>query len=151
MTPRHCHFIKPGGQPCQASPMAGAPYCFWHAPDRSADVAEAGRLGGLRRKREKTVADTYAFEGIASVPDIRRVVEVAIVDTLALDNTVGRNRTLAYLCMVAIKLLETGELEERVATLEGAIHGQAALAAPVFDLEVTDDALLSFVPQEDLA
>jgi len=44
-------------------------------------------------------------------------------------------RTLAYLAMTAIKLLEVGELEQRLAALEAAIHGQKSLPESAFDVE----------------
>ena len=49
---------------------------------------------------------------------VRRILQIAVLDTLALDNSIARARTLAYLAQVSVKLLETGEVEERVAALE---------------------------------
>src|SRR4051812_45835099 len=46
------------------------------------------------------------------VVQVRRLIDIAILDTLALDNTVNRNRTLAYLAQTAVKLLDVGEHEE---------------------------------------
>ena len=60
----------------------------------------------------------FDFEGLDSVPKIRRLVEVAVVDTLGLENSVARNRTLAALAQAAVGLLEKGELEERFNALE---------------------------------
>ena len=47
------------GRQCGAPPIKGEPYCLWHSPEREDEAAEARRLGGLRRKRERTVAGTY--------------------------------------------------------------------------------------------
>jgi hypothetical protein len=85
------------------------------------------------------VAGAYEFSGLDSVAGIRRLVEVAAVDTLGLENSIARSRTLAYLAMVATKLLETGELEQRIASLEAAVHGQNALPEPVFNVEPDDE------------
>ena len=52
---------------------------------------------------------------------IRRLVEVAVVDTLGLENGVARNRAIAYLAQTASKLLEVGELEERLRAVETAL------------------------------
>ena len=41
-----------------------------------------------------------------------------------LDNSVARSRTLAYLAQVALKALETGELESRVAMQEAAVRSK---------------------------
>ena len=65
--------------------------CFWHTPERAEDVAEAQRLGGLRRKREKTLALAYDFEGLRDTNQVYRILEIALVDTLSLDNGVARD------------------------------------------------------------
>ena len=92
-----------------------------HSPDHAEEVAEARRLGGLRRRREVAVSGAYEFEGLQTVDQIRRLVAVAVVDTLSLENSIARSRTLAYLAQTALRLLEVGELEERVATLEASV------------------------------
>ena len=92
-----------------------------HSPEHAEEVAEARRLGGLRRRKEKAVSGAYDFEGLGSILRIRRLLEVAILDTLSLENSVARSRTLAYLAQVAVNLLEKGELESRLAAMEGAL------------------------------
>ena len=118
---------------CQAAPIKEGEHCFWHSPEYAEDVAEARRLGGLRRRREVAVSGAYEFAGLESVGGIRRILEVAVLDTLGLETSIARARTLAYLAMTAIKLLETGELEDRVAHLEHAMQGQRALPESEFD------------------
>ena len=61
--------------------------------------------------------------------------EIAVLDTLGLENSIARARTLAYLAMTAIKLLEVGELEQRIASLEAAVNGQKTPPESVFDVE----------------
>ena len=123
---------------CQAAPLREGDYCFWHSPEHAEDVAEARRLGGLRRRREVAVSGAYEFAGLQTVSDIRRILEIGVLDTLGLENSIARARTLAYLAMTAIKLLEVGELEQRLAALEAAIHGQKSLPESVFDVEPVD-------------
>ena len=48
----------------------------------------------------------------------------------------------------AAKLLETGELEQRIATLEAVVQGQQVLAQSVFDSEPTTS---DFTEVEDAA
>lgn len=98
--------------------MLGGEFCFWHSPEHAADVAEARRLGGQRRKREGIVSGAFEFDGLGSIATIRRLLEVAALDTLGLENSVARARTLVYLAQVASRLLEVGELEERIEALE---------------------------------
>ena len=74
--------------------MKGEPYCLWHSPDHEEEAREARRLGGLRRKREKTVAGAYEVSGLATVEDIRRLLEIAVLDALGLDNSLARARVL---------------------------------------------------------
>ena len=101
-------------------------------------MAEARRLGGLRRRREVAVSGAFDFVGLETVGDIRRLLEVTVLDTLGLENSIARARTLAYLATTAIKLLEVGELEQRLAALEAAVQGQKSLPESVFDAKPVD-------------
>ena len=122
---------------CQAAPVKDGDHCFWHSPEYAEDVAEAQRLGGLRRRREVAVSGAYEVNGLETVGDLRRLLVIASLDTLGLENSIARARTLGYLVGVAGKLLETGELEERLAALKAA-HGQKTLPESVFDAEPVD-------------
>ena len=119
---RTCCFRKEDGAPCRASPLRDGEYCLWHSPEHTEDVAEARRLGGLRRRKERTVASAYDFEGLETVGQIRRLVEVAAVDTLSQENSIARSRTLAYLAQVSVNLLEKGSLDERLRALEDSVR-----------------------------
>ena len=121
MVSRTCKFRKESGQPCGAAPLKDADYCLMHDPEHAEEVAEGRRLGGLRRRRERTISAAYDFEGLESIPKIRRLVEVAALDALGLDNSLSRCRALGYLAQVSISLLEKGEMEERLAAIEEAI------------------------------
>jgi len=119
---RTCSAVKESGERCRSAPLQEGDFCFWHSPDHAQEAQEARRLGGLRRRREKAVAGAYEFEGLGDVSQIRRLLEIAALDTLGLENSVARSRTLAYLAQVSVKLLEVGELEERVRELESVLH-----------------------------
>ena len=97
MQVRQCHYRMPDGRLCRAAPLLGEDFCLFHHPDREQEAAEVRKLGGLRRKRERAVAGVYEFQGLTTVGDIRRLLEVAALDTLSLENSVARARTLAYL------------------------------------------------------
>ena len=116
-----CAGELPDGRRCRSWPIRGEPYCLWHSPAREEEAADARRLGGLRRRREKAVSGAFDFVGLDSVQSIRRLLEIAAIDTLGLENSIVRSRTLISAAMAAAKLLETGELEARIATLEMAI------------------------------
>jgi hypothetical protein len=114
---RRCAF-ELAGRFCSAPPGRESTFCFWHDPGKADELAEAQRLGGLRRRRERTVAAAFDFTGLGSIEAIRRVLEVATTDALSLENSIARVRALISAALAAAKLLETGELEERLAALE---------------------------------
>ena len=122
MAQRVCRAIKEGGGPCEGTPMRDGEYCFWHSPEHREEAQEARRLGGLRRRRESVVSGSYEIEGLGSAAEIRRLLEIAVTDTLSLENSIARARAIAYLAQTAIRLLETGELADRVDQLEAAMQ-----------------------------
>ncbi len=122
MTARSCTARKDAGEPCRQAPLRDGDYCFWHDPDHAQEAAEARRLGGLRRRKENAVSGAFDYEGLESVGQIRRLLEVAVLDTLSLENSIARSRTLAYLAQVALKTLEACELQERLQALEAAVR-----------------------------
>src|SRR5437588_13118054 len=95
-----------------------------HDPANAEAMADARRLGGQRRKREATLAGVYDLSGLTSVEAVQRIIEIAVLDTLSLDNGVARNRTLLSGAQTALKALETGALAERVEALEAGIKRQ---------------------------
>jgi hypothetical protein len=115
---RACKALKEDGGRCQSPPLLDGDFCLMHSPEHAEEMAEARRLGGLRRRREKAVSGAYDFEGLADVGQVRRLLEIAALDTLSLENSVARSRTLAYLAQVALKALEVGEFEQRLDALE---------------------------------
>ena len=77
-------------------------------------------MGGLRRRKEGTVAVAYDLPGLDSVEGIRRLLEIVVTDGLGLDNSIARLRALISTAVAATNLLKVGELEDRVAALEAA-------------------------------
>jgi hypothetical protein len=117
-TYRRCSGKNAQGAPCQAHPRSDTGLCLWHDPELAEAAQEARRLGGQRRKREATVQAAYDLEGLGSIPEIRRIVEIAVTDLLGAENTVARARTLLSAAQMAANLLKTGELEERIENIE---------------------------------
>jgi hypothetical protein len=136
MVGRGCTHELADGRLCRATPLRDSPFCFWHDPDREEETHEARRLGGLRRRRERTVAGAYDFAGLGSIEAIRRILEIATLDALGLENSVARARVLIAAALGATKLLEAGELEERLAALEAAVRDRPGTAAePLFSVD----------------
>jgi hypothetical protein len=102
------------------APLLERAYCFAHDPERADDLAEARRLGGLRRRREGTLAVAYDLPGLDSVDGIRRLLDIVVADALGLDNGIARARVLISAAQAATKLLETADLESRIVLLEAA-------------------------------
>ena len=121
LSPRVCAFIKQGGDRCRVAPLADESYCFWHHPDHQEEATEARRLGGLRRRREKTLEGAYDVAGLDTVAGIRRVLEIAVLDALGLENSIARTRALVSVTLAAARLLEVGELEDRLQAVEAAL------------------------------
>jgi uncharacterized small protein (DUF1192 family) len=126
---RRCAYAKADGQPCQMAPLHERPYCFSHDPERAEDAADARRLGGLRRRKEGTIAVAYDLPGLDTVVGIRRLLDIVVTDGVGLDNGIARLRVLISTAVAAMNLLKVGELEERLAALEGVIGHRTAQAA----------------------
>lgn len=115
-----CTYVMPTGRLCRATPLRDEPFCFWHSPETAEEVAEARRLGGLNRRKRKTVGAIFGFRGLRTVEDNQALLETAAIESLALENTIARNRALGSFAATGAKLIEVGDLAERVAALEAA-------------------------------
>ena len=125
-----CQALTQNGRPCRAPALREGSQCFWHAPESGEAAAEARRLGGLRRRREGTIGGAYALEGFRTDADLQRVLELALTDTLELENSIARARALAHLVSVGVRVKETAEFEARLRALEVGVGREAADAGP---------------------
>jgi hypothetical protein len=125
MVNRGCTTVMPDGLLCRAPALRGKSVCYWHDPDKEEEAAESRRIGGLHRRKAKSVATIYDFSGLRTVESAQRLLETAAIETLALENSIARNRTLISAAAGAGKLIEAGEFEERLATLETAVGPQS--------------------------
>ena len=116
-----CRARTAAGEPCRATPLHDAEVCYWHSDEHASEAAEARRLGGLRRRREGALSGAYELDSLAWIPDLRRLLEIAAFDALSLENSVARVRALTAIVQVGARLLESGELADRVTALEAAV------------------------------
>ena len=130
---RRCTFSKADGLACQMAPLRERPFCFAHDPERAEEAAEARRLGGLRRRKEGTIAVAYDLPGLGTVEGIRRLLDIVVTDGLGLDNGVNRLRVLISVATAATRLLETAEFEERLAAIEAVVRNRRESSADPFD------------------
>jgi hypothetical protein len=126
MLGRACTYLMPSGRPCRATPLRDEPFCFWHSPETAEEAAEARRVGGLHRRKKKTVGAVYGFHGLRTIEDLQTLLETVAVETLALENTIARNRAIGGFLSVGAKLIEVGDHEERIAALEATRQLRAA-------------------------
>lgn len=124
-----CTAVRADGRPCRATKLRDEEFCFFHSPETAEEAAEARRLGGLHRRKKKSVAAIYGFAGLRTISDSQTLLETAAIETLAIENSINRNRTLATFVATAAKLIELGELADRVAALEAAAMASRARSA----------------------
>lgn len=109
------------GQPCEMPALEGSSHCFAHAPERAAERAKARKAGG---QRNRTPSGEGKPVSLGSVADVLAELEFVYSETMVQANSAQRSRTAAVLLGVALKTLEVGELEGRLAAIE------ARLATP---------------------
>ena len=138
MVTRFCAFRFPNGEACHSPPLHDGDYCLMHSPEHAKEVQEARRIGGLHRKREATLSAAFDFAGLETVDGIRRLLEIAAIDALGMENSPARSRMLVYVALAALRTLEVGVFEEHLAVLEQAVHGQRNQSAvqSSFDFEI---------------
>lgn len=127
---RRCEAQNAAGEPCKAPPMHGGSLCFWHDPAYATDAADAQRLGGINRRNESIVFGVHDIETLDSVAAIRRVLEIALSDSLGLARSPIRARVLIALANAAANLLQTAELEQGLRTVKDALSGRARTGSP---------------------
>lgn len=118
---RRCGFVKADGGLCTAWSTHDDERCFRHSEKHREEAAEASRLGGLHRRKEAITAEVYDFGDFGTPEDVLRLLTVAALELLSLQNTVPRDRTLAYVCDVALRAFDTHVVHRRLAALEQAL------------------------------
>ena len=113
-----CQARRSDGGACRMHPLVGSPYCWSHDPTHAVEAAEARRRGGLRKSKEQAIRGAYDVEGMQTLEDVRRVTEIAIMDTLLLENSVGRSRVLFVGCHLLLNLFEFSDIEARLQAFE---------------------------------
>ena len=125
-----CNATRTDGAAC-AAPPGEQGYCFFHDPRRREELLSACSRGGSRR------AVPLLIDRPLEASEARGILASVLGALLqgALDPNTAR--AAAYLLQVERKIAEREVFEERLAFLEAAVHGQNALAEPVFDAEFT--------------
>jgi hypothetical protein len=130
---KRCAGKNASGEPCGAPPIRDSAYCYFHDPEL-AEVRERARdLGHARQRRDASLAQIYGFSTLATTEGKNQLLDIAAHDTLALDNSVPRNRALAGMVQTSIKVDEYTEIKEDIAALKAAVFGRKAEPPSVYD------------------
>jgi len=121
MVGRACSYQMPDGRACRATPLRDQPFCFWHSPETSEDLTEARRMGGLHRRKKRTVATIYGFGGLRSIEDHQALLETVVIESMTLENSIARNSAVTRMIATGAKLIELGDLAARIAAIEAAL------------------------------
>ncbi|HVA19069.1 MAG TPA: hypothetical protein VMU55_02725 [Solirubrobacteraceae bacterium] len=121
MPTRRCFGRNAQGEPCGATPRGESGLCLWHDPELKQAADEARRAGGQRRKRDATLFAAYDLDGVRTVDQSQRLVEVAVSDLLEADRGIPRAKALLSAARTAADLQKLGELEERLEAVESVL------------------------------
>jgi len=121
-TAKYCVATRRDGQPCQAYACADSDYCFAHDPAKAKQRARARAKGG-RARHGRTVGAPGDLAELETRPfktlqDMTALLEIAVRETLRLENSISRNRCLGYLARCWADLYQAGELEQRIEAIE---------------------------------
>ena len=118
---RKCHTLNQRGRPCGAPALREGSRCFWHAPETEAAAADARRLGGLRRRREATIAGAFDLDGMEPGAVLLRVSDLGLTDILEMKPSPARSRLLLQWLASRARLEETVVGEARLQALEAGV------------------------------
>lgn len=127
---RKCQAQKPDGSPCRTAALPSTDFCFFHDPDQADKRREAQSLGGSNRM--KTLDASTPDVQVASCQDVVGLVSDTInqVRKGQLDPRIAN--AVGYLAGILIKAAEQGDMEKRIAEIEGLMKHRAD--APISDL-----------------
>jgi hypothetical protein len=120
--PRPCSARRADGSPCAATAMAGHEHCMFHNPEMSEQRASGRRQGGAARSQPRAVLNPdETMQRVRTIGDLRDLLADTINDvrTGRLDPRVAN--TVGYLSSVLVRVLEAGELEDRLAAVESIV------------------------------
>ena len=116
---KRCAATTKAGKPCLGWVVGTSEYCFAHNPEMAAQRAIARSKGGKARQgRNLGIVGDAGMLSIATPGDVLDVIRGAIRDTLTLENSIARGRTIGYLAGQIFKAFEMTELESRISELE---------------------------------
>lgn len=120
-----CKSKTTGGQPCQAQAIKGGKFCFTHDPASGKARQEARKRGGYRRRIDHAGDPAAIPAQVRSLDDVLKVLDYALAEALPLENSIQRGRLIVAIASAFVDAIKTGELENRIAAIEGALQARA--------------------------
>jgi hypothetical protein len=118
---RQCKARKPDRSRCQAAALPNSDFCFFHDPSKAAERRAAQSDGG-RQGKMKTLPFNAPDVNIEDCQDVVGLISETInqVRKGQIDPRVAN--AVGYLANVLIRAVNQGELERRLAELEGIVR-----------------------------
>jgi len=111
-----CKATREDGGACQARPLRGCDFCFWHDPASRGDMLNAASRGGSRRAVELPERESLTPEATRSI--LAALLEALLSGAVAS----GTARAAGYLVQVDLQVRSALELERRLQALERALQ-----------------------------
>ncbi len=111
-----CKARTRSGTRCRAAATPSG-YCFTHDVTREAERDAARKLGG--RNRRRVLNDTpFPDCDAKTAQGLTAFLDALLRETWQLERGIARSRTLAYIAQVQKGIIESSDLESRIAALE---------------------------------
>jgi hypothetical protein len=94
--------------PCQAKPLNGSPFCFFHDPDK-AEERKAASVSGGKAGAPKTLPSETPWVSVRTPADVCKTIEATVYQVA---------NSVAYLLGLHLKAAELQIETERLGTLE---------------------------------
>lgn len=115
-----CAAVTRAGEPCSMPPLLGRDRCFAHSPSVAVERAAARKRGGAVHAAENAAGEVPSLRTAA---DVRREAELGLRDVKLLANSARKATALVSVLSLALRILEVGEFEVRLADVERQISG----------------------------
>ena len=118
---KHCKATKRNGERCTTKAGVDG-FCSFHNPAHGKARAEGRKRGGERHRVPHGAMDTAILpQNVRTLDDVLSVLDYALAEAMPLENSVQRGRLIVGIAHAFIEAIKTGELEQRLAAIEGAL------------------------------
>jgi hypothetical protein len=117
MSKKQCEAKNRKGEPCNAS-ANGNGFCFTHDVTKGKERAIARRKGGLSRITPHIADASLLPKETRTIEGVMIILDYALQESLALANTIQRNRLLVSIAAGYLESLKVGEIENRLEAVE---------------------------------